>query len=134
VCKKADMCACMLQGKLIIGHNMLLDICHVINQCSFPLPEDYSEFKEMVNCVFPKMLDTKYMSDLPVFKDHMSSNTLGHMYKTLSEEPFKMCIASKWSSFFNYYILMIGILLSPFFQRNRTSVTAPVQSALCLKL
>lgn len=90
------MCACMLQGKLIIGHNMLLDVCHVINQCYFPLPEDYSEFKELVNCVFPKVLDTKYMSDLPLFKNRMTSNILGHMYKTLSEEPFKMYIASKW--------------------------------------
>lgn len=80
-------------GKLVIGHNMLLDICHVINQCYFPLPEDYSEFKEMVNCVFPKLLDTKYMSDLPLFKERVSSNILGHLYKTLSEEPFKMCIA-----------------------------------------
>ena len=84
---------CVLQGKLVIGHNMLLDVCHVINQCYFPLPEDYSEFKELVNCVFPKLLDTKYMSTLPPFKDHISSNVLDHLYKTLSEEPFKMCIA-----------------------------------------
>ncbi|GFG30197.1 hypothetical protein Cfor_10176 [Coptotermes formosanus] len=78
-------------GKLVIGHNMLLDVCHIINQCYFPLPEDYSEFKEMVNCVFPKLLDTKYMSSLPLFKDQISSNILDHLYKTLSEEPFKMC-------------------------------------------
>jgi len=84
---------CVLQGKLVIGHNMLLDICHVINQCYFPLPEVYSEFKELVNCVFPKLLDTKYMSTLPPFKDHICSNILDHLYKTLSEEPFKMCIA-----------------------------------------
>ncbi|XP_021925751.1 poly(A)-specific ribonuclease PARN-like isoform X2 [Zootermopsis nevadensis] len=80
-------------GKLVVGHNMLLDVCHVINQCYFPLPEDYSEFKEMVRCVFPNLLDTKYMSDLPLFKDKISSNALGHLFKTLSEEPFKMCIA-----------------------------------------
>jgi len=84
---------CVLQGKLVIGHNMLLDVGHVINQCYFPLPEDYSEFKELVNCVFPKLLDTKYMSTISPFKDHISSNILDHLYKTLSEEPFKMCIA-----------------------------------------
>ncbi|XP_069690990.1 poly(A)-specific ribonuclease PARN-like isoform X2 [Periplaneta americana] len=77
-------------GKLVIGHNMLLDICHVIHQCYFPLPEDYSEFKEMVNCVFPKLLDTKYMSSLSPFKDKISSSILTHLYKTLSEDPFKM--------------------------------------------
>jgi poly(A)-specific ribonuclease len=74
---------------------MLLDICHAINQCYFPLPEDYSEFKEVVSCVFPKLLDTKYMSNLPPFKDKISSNVLGHMFKTLSEEPFKICMARK---------------------------------------
>lgn len=84
---------CVLQGKLVIGHNMLLDVCHVINQCYFPLPEDYSEFKELVNCVFPKLMDTKCMSSLPPFKDHVSSSVLDHLYKTLSEGPFKMCIA-----------------------------------------
>jgi poly(A)-specific ribonuclease len=80
-------------GKLVIGHNMLLDICHVINQCYFPLPEDYSEFKEMVCCVFPKLLDTKYMCSVPPFQDQISSNVLGHLFKTLSEEPFKICMA-----------------------------------------
>ncbi|KAI8377183.1 ribonuclease H-like domain-containing protein [Choanephora cucurbitarum] len=49
-------------GKLVIGHNMLLDICHVIAQFVEPLPETLSEFKQLAHHVFPKMIDTKHMS------------------------------------------------------------------------
>ncbi|PSN44566.1 Poly(A)-specific ribonuclease PARN [Blattella germanica] len=80
-------------GKLVIGHNMLLDICHMVHQFCHPLPENYSEFKQLVNCLFPKLLDTKFMSQSPVFKESISSNVLEHMYKILSEKPFTMCIA-----------------------------------------
>lgn len=41
-------------GKLIIGHNMLLDLCHVINQFFGHLPDTYGEFKLIVHDLFPK--------------------------------------------------------------------------------
>ncbi|KAJ9589498.1 hypothetical protein L9F63_017315, partial [Diploptera punctata] len=81
------------RGKLMIGHNMLLDICHILHQCYFPLPTDYSEFKELIRCVFPNILDTKYMSFSSVFKESINSNVLEHLHKTLSEKPFKMFTA-----------------------------------------
>lgn len=46
-----------LQGKLIVGHNMLLDLCHVIRQFFNPLPETYSEFKALVHGLFPKYIN-----------------------------------------------------------------------------
>lgn len=41
------------------------------------------------------MLDTKYMSTAPLFKELISSNVLGHMKDTLSEAPFEMPIVGK---------------------------------------
>ncbi|KAI8082505.1 ribonuclease H-like domain-containing protein [Gilbertella persicaria] len=49
-------------GKIIVGHNMLLDICHMIGQFVQPLPDTLDEFKSLAHRVFPKMIDTKYMS------------------------------------------------------------------------
>ena len=32
-------------GKLVVGHNMLLDVAFTLNQFAAPLPTDYLEFK-----------------------------------------------------------------------------------------
>ena len=32
-------------GKLVVGHNMLLDVAYTLNQFAAPLPTDYAEFK-----------------------------------------------------------------------------------------
>ncbi|XP_047109506.1 poly(A)-specific ribonuclease PARN-like isoform X1 [Schistocerca piceifrons] len=76
-------------GKLLIGHNMLLDICLIINQFCTELPESYLEFKQIVSFLFPRLLDTKYMSFCEPFKSLVSSTVLGHLQKTLSEPPFE---------------------------------------------
>ncbi|KAI9257421.1 ribonuclease H-like domain-containing protein [Sporodiniella umbellata] len=47
--------------KMIVGHNMLLDVCHVIGQFVQPLPDTLAEFKEVTRNVFPNLIDTKYM-------------------------------------------------------------------------
>ncbi|KAI9270549.1 ribonuclease H-like domain-containing protein [Phascolomyces articulosus] len=47
--------------KVVVGHNMLLDICHVIAQFIQPLPETVHEFKKLSHQVFPLMIDTKYL-------------------------------------------------------------------------
>ncbi|CAG9786357.1 unnamed protein product [Diatraea saccharalis] len=77
-------------GKLVIGHNMLLDVLHTLNHFFQPLPEDYPSFKEFAHCMFPRLLDTKYMSSLPPFKDKINSSVLQHLFITLSEEPFSL--------------------------------------------
>lgn len=41
-------------GKLIIGHNMCLDMLHTVDKFLTSLPEDYDEFKELVNYSFSK--------------------------------------------------------------------------------
>ncbi|CAF4900755.1 unnamed protein product [Pieris macdunnoughi] len=77
-------------GKLVIGHNMLLDLLHTLNHFFQPLPVDYPSFKEFAHCMFPRILDTKYMSSLPPFKDKVNSSILQHLLATLSEPPFSL--------------------------------------------
>ncbi|CAH2106692.1 unnamed protein product [Euphydryas editha] len=76
--------------KLVIGHNMLLDMLHTLNHFFQPLPSDYESFKEFAHCMFPRLLDTKYLSSLPPFKDKVNSSVLQHLLTTLSEPPFSL--------------------------------------------
>ncbi|OAD03283.1 hypothetical protein MUCCIDRAFT_162862 [Mucor lusitanicus CBS 277.49] len=48
-------------GKTMVGHNMLLDVCHIVGQFVEPLPETLPEFKALAHRLFPRMADTKYM-------------------------------------------------------------------------
>lgn len=41
-------------GKIVVGHNMLLDVCHMIGQFVEPLPDTLDEFKSLAHRVFPK--------------------------------------------------------------------------------
>ncbi|XP_073884372.1 poly(A)-specific ribonuclease PARN isoform X7 [Macaca fascicularis] len=76
------------QGKLVIGHNMLLDVMHTVHQFYCPLPADLSEFKEMTTCVFPRLLDTKLMASTQPFKDIINNTSLAELEKRLKETPF----------------------------------------------
>ncbi|KAF5270616.1 hypothetical protein FQA39_LY01354 [Lamprigera yunnana] len=76
--------------KLVIGHNMCLDLFHTIDQFLTPLPQSYEEFKELANFSFSKILDTKYMSSAIPFKGLITSNVLLHLLETLKKKPFEM--------------------------------------------
>ncbi|KAB0346796.1 hypothetical protein FD754_011653, partial [Muntiacus muntjak] len=77
-----------LKGKLVIGHNMLLDVMHTVHQFYCPLPADLNEFKEMTTCVFPRLLDTKLMASTQPFKDIINNTSLAELEKRLKETPF----------------------------------------------
>uniref|UniRef100_T1IEU5 Uncharacterized protein n=1 Tax=Rhodnius prolixus TaxID=13249 RepID=T1IEU5_RHOPR len=76
------------EGKLIVGHNMLLDICHIINAFLDPLPSDYHEFKEMVHALFPNLVDTKFMCSEEPLNDLVPSTVLEHLLNTVHKRPF----------------------------------------------
>ncbi|XP_016842448.1 poly(A)-specific ribonuclease PARN isoform X4 [Nasonia vitripennis] len=76
-------------GKVIVGHNMLLDLCHIIHQFFAPLPESYHEFKSLVHCLFPRLLDTKIICQSGQFKDSVPSN-LNQLLETLHSAPFSI--------------------------------------------
>ncbi|XP_060523091.1 poly(A)-specific ribonuclease PARN-like [Cylas formicarius] len=75
-------------GKLVIGHNFLLDFLHTIEKFLTPLPEDYNDFKECAGSMFSRILDTKFMSSSAPFKSQISTTILGSLLGILTEAPF----------------------------------------------
>ncbi|KAG7262927.1 hypothetical protein CRUP_018930 [Coryphaenoides rupestris] len=76
-------------GKLVVGHNMLLDVMHTIHQFYCPLPQDLQDFKDVTMCVFPRLLDTKLMSSTQPFKEMIPITSLAELEKRLKVAPFK---------------------------------------------
>ncbi|XP_051561076.1 poly(A)-specific ribonuclease PARN-like [Myxocyprinus asiaticus] len=76
-------------GKLVVGHNMLLDVMHSIHQFCGPLPEELDDFKEVAMSVFPRLLDTKLMASTQPFKEIIHNTSLAELHKLLREKPFK---------------------------------------------
>ncbi|XP_043203131.1 poly(A)-specific ribonuclease PARN-like [Amphibalanus amphitrite] len=87
-------------GKPVVGHNMLLDLLHIIEQFVCPLPETYSDFKSVVHCVFPTLVDTKVMGSTQPFRDLLPATSLGEMTTCLGTHPFTMpnIVAAEGSS------------------------------------
>ncbi|XP_052069732.1 poly(A)-specific ribonuclease PARN-like isoform X1 [Mytilus californianus] len=75
-------------GKLLLGHNMLLDIIHILHQFYYPLPDSYEDFKAMTHCAFPRIVDTKLMGSMNPFKEKIPSTALGDLQKFLEFPPF----------------------------------------------
>lgn len=76
-----------LSGKLVVGHNMLLDIMHLLSQFVDDLPKDYIEFKSMVRAGFPNLIDTKVLACDSMIKDTLTSTALGPLLKQLQGRP-----------------------------------------------
>uniref|UniRef100_A0A182SUM6 Uncharacterized protein n=1 Tax=Anopheles maculatus TaxID=74869 RepID=A0A182SUM6_9DIPT len=76
--------------KLIIGHNMLLDLFYVLRQFFKPLPADYQEFKRITKEYFPLLLDTKYLCTNAEIKVNVNSSVLAHVYDAVSQPPFSI--------------------------------------------
>lgn len=76
-------------GKVVVGHNMLLDVLHIMHQFTGPLPDDLSEFKSMVSCVFSRLLDTKVMASTQPFKEFFPMCGLTDLLSKCDEEPFR---------------------------------------------
>uniref|UniRef100_F7IPB1 Poly(A)-specific ribonuclease PARN n=1 Tax=Callithrix jacchus TaxID=9483 RepID=F7IPB1_CALJA len=84
-------------GKLVIGHNMLLDVMHTVHQFYCPLPADLNEFKEMTTCSAGRVnLFTIYCTEvmkshnslLSGLQDIINNTSLAELEKRLKETPF----------------------------------------------
>uniref|UniRef100_A0A669QLU8 Poly(A)-specific ribonuclease PARN n=1 Tax=Phasianus colchicus TaxID=9054 RepID=A0A669QLU8_PHACC len=73
------------QGKLVIGHNMLLDVMHTIHQFYCPLPDVSNPLSVQMRL---KLLDTKLMASTQPFKDIINNTSLAELEKRLKEVPF----------------------------------------------
>ncbi|KAG1458204.1 hypothetical protein G6F46_003316 [Rhizopus delemar] len=76
--------------KMVVGHNMLLDICHVIGQFVQPLPDTLAEFKVLTHKLFPNLIDTKYMcaAEPELFKIFGTATALEQLRFETSKEAF----------------------------------------------
>lgn len=75
--------------KPLVGHNLMLDIMHVVGQFLTDLPDTYEEFKEVVHDMFPDLYDTKYVASTLALRKLVPSTTLEDLNETLSRKPFK---------------------------------------------
>ncbi|RDD43985.1 Poly(A)-specific ribonuclease PARN [Trichoplax sp. H2] len=73
----------------VVGHNMLHDILHLVHQFIAPLPNDYYEFKEIVNTAFPNLYDTKLMATTEPIKTYFADSSLAAAEKRSQKEPFQ---------------------------------------------
>ena len=76
--------------KIVVGHNMFLDLLYTLEQFVAPLPEDYDEFKELIKTSLPKIVDTKLMALTPPLKEDIISSILEDMVKTVNQAPFEL--------------------------------------------
>lgn len=54
-------------GKPLVGHNLVLDLLHLINKTVHPLPEHLDSFKTLVKTNIPTVYDTKLIAKDPPF-------------------------------------------------------------------
>jgi len=76
--------------KIVVGHNMFLDILYTLQQFVAPLPEDYDEFKELMKASLPNIIDTKLMANTPPLKEDIIGSTLEELVKIMDQGPFKL--------------------------------------------
>jgi poly(A)-specific ribonuclease len=63
-------------GKVILGHNMLLDLLHMIRLFLSPLPDNLDDFKAVVKGTVPSLIDTKVMASTKPLKRHFPRSHL----------------------------------------------------------
>ncbi|XP_042447276.1 poly(A)-specific ribonuclease PARN-like [Zingiber officinale] len=58
-------------GKLIVGHNCLLDLAHIYNKFFGPLPSSLTEFVQAVHEKLPHTVDTKHLFNSNQTSQHL---------------------------------------------------------------
>ncbi|KAI9333928.1 CAF1 family ribonuclease-domain-containing protein [Zopfochytrium polystomum] len=75
--------------KPLVGHNMLLDLCHTMHKFIGPLPASVEDFKKQVVSAFPVIYDTKYISHSEEgLKNLIERSVLEDLFAKVRESPF----------------------------------------------
>ena len=77
-------------NKLVVGHNMLLDVAHTVHQFIDELPPTLADFKILVQSTFPNLVDTKLMASSHPFREFINSTVLYDLLKRVHSTPFSM--------------------------------------------
>lgn len=64
----------ILNKKPVVGHNLVIDLIHIINQFIEPLNDDYNSFKETCHSLLPIIYDTKYIAHYIFDSDTFTNN------------------------------------------------------------
>eukprot|EP00011_Vannellida_sp_DIVA3-517-6-12_P015107 CAMPEP_0114615568 /NCGR_PEP_ID=MMETSP0168-20121206/6231_1 /TAXON_ID=95228 ORGANISM="Vannella sp., Strain DIVA3 517/6/12" /NCGR_SAMPLE_ID=MMETSP0168 /ASSEMBLY_ACC=CAM_ASM_000044 /LENGTH=530 /DNA_ID=CAMNT_0001826641 /DNA_START=125 /DNA_END=1714 /DNA_ORIENTATION=+ len=74
--------------KPLVGHNMLLDVCHLFEAFLGPLPESAEEFRAELHSCFPVIFDTKYFgSYCDLLGREFRSTGLDELYTATRDKP-----------------------------------------------
>ncbi|XP_065558644.1 poly(A)-specific ribonuclease PARN-like isoform X2 [Artemia franciscana] len=69
--------------KLIMGHNMTLDIIHILHQFISSVPYIYTDFKDMLTETFPRFIDTKVIAAAQPVWDKIQDSSLPTLIETI---------------------------------------------------
>lgn len=97
-------------SKPIVGHAVMYDLLFALSHFQGPLPESYSEFKELVQDLCPLLFDTQLLAKSEPFKykqqpqdgdpgtkniHRFGSMALGQIFKVLEDEAASAIVAGK---------------------------------------
>ncbi|KAJ1915588.1 hypothetical protein IWQ60_008389 [Tieghemiomyces parasiticus] len=108
--------------KPLVGHNLLLDLCHLYNQFCEPLPPVLSEFKSQLHHLFPLIIDTKTIAEsaheLRSFRENTSLEVLYDRLERMDGSRSPVVLGPRFSRYTGahaheagYDALMTGVVL-----------------------
>lgn len=77
-----------LQKKLLVGHNIFVHLMYIVRQFFQPLPDNYKEYKKIVNGLFPHVIDTKHLCTDQSLKTLFGTSVITRMIHTVYLPPF----------------------------------------------
>eukprot|EP00299_Pterocystis_sp_00344_P018931 c9430_g1_i1.p1 GENE.c9430_g1_i1~~c9430_g1_i1.p1 ORF type:complete len:484 (-),score=110.53 c9430_g1_i1:32-1483(-) len=75
------------RSRLLVGHNMFLDMLHTYDKFFRPLPQELDQFKSEWKNVFPRVIDTKHVAHLNKSQTELQFTTLPATHAHFCQPP-----------------------------------------------